>query len=84
MCVSDCLSVTTFKSQYQQLQNDALQILNAWISLEMLRSKVMASFAYCETHWPCYSNPELVPSITHGYNVVEKPNRVLNTTRNTN
>ena len=43
----------------------------------------MASFAYCYSHWPCYSDPELIPSMAQSYIVAEKPNRPPNATWNT-
>ena len=49
----------------------------------MVRSEVMASFAYCESHQHYYRDPELIPSMTQGYKVVQKPNRALNATWNT-
>ena len=65
--------IWSFKSQHHWLKNDAL-ISSSWISLEMLCSKVMPSFAYCKSHRPCYSKPELIPSMVYGYKVTEKPN----------
>ena len=52
-------------------------------SLTMLRSEVMASFAYRESHRRYYRDPELIPSTAQGYKVVQKPNRALNATWNT-
>ena len=52
-------------------------------SLTMLRSEVMASFAYRESHRRYYRDPELIPSTAQGYKVVQKPNRTLNATWNT-
>ena len=52
-------------------------------SLTMLRSEVMASFAYRESHRRYYRDPELSPSTAQGYKVVQKPNRTLNATWNT-
>ena len=52
-------------------------------SLTMLRSEVMASFAYRKSHRRYYRDPELIPSTAQGYEVVQKPNRALNATWNT-
>ena len=43
-----------------------------------LRSEVMASFAYRESHRRYYRDLELIPSTAQGYKVVQKPNRALN------
>ena len=92
VCVSVCLSVTTFSATarnnalnkiYQRLQRDMSKVLVMAFSLTMLRSEVMASFAYCESHRHYYRDPELIPSMAQGYKVVQKPNRALNATCNT-
>ena len=59
------------------------KVLKMTFSLTMLRSEVMASFAYRESHRRYYRDPELIPSTAQGYKVVQKPNRVLNATWNT-
>ena len=89
---SVCLSVTTFSATvhnnapnkiYQRLQRDMSKVFKMAFSLTMLRSEVMASFAYRESHRHYYRDPELIPSTAQGYKVVQKPNRALNATRNT-
>ena len=79
-----CQSVTTFSATarnnapnkiYQRLQRDVLKMA---FSLTMLRSEVMASFAYRESHRRYYRDLELIPSTAQGYKVVQKPNRALN------
>ena len=84
-----CLSVTTFSATarknapnkiYQRLQRDMSKVLKTAFSLKM---KVMASFAYRESHRRYYRDPELIPSTAQGYKVVQKPNRTLNATWNT-
>ena len=89
---SVCLSVTTFSATarnnapnkiYQRLQRDMSKVLIMPFSLTMLRSEVMASFAYRESHRRYYRDPELIPSTAQGYKVVQKSNRVLNATWNT-
>ena len=59
------------------------KVLKMAFSLTMLRSEVMASFAYRESHRRYYRDPELIPSTAQGYKVVQKPNRALNATWNT-
>ena len=80
-----CLSVTTFSATarnnapnkiYQRLQRDMSKVL------KMLRSEVMASVAYRESHRHYYRDPELIPSTAQGYKVVQKPNRALKATWN--
>ena len=75
--VSVCLSVTTFSATarnnapnkiYQRLQRDMSKVLKMAFSLTMLRSEVMASFAYRESHRSYYRDPELIPSTAQGYN----------------
>ena len=92
VCVSVCLSVTTFSATarnnapnkiYQRLQRDMSKVLKMAFSLTMLCSEVMASFAYRESHRRYYRDPELIPSTAQGYKVVQKPNRALNATWNT-
>ena len=89
---SVCLYVTTFSATarnnapnkiYQRLQRDMSKVLKMVFSLTMLRSEVMASFAYHESHRRYYRDPELIPSTAQGYKVVQKPNRALNATWNT-
>ena len=89
---SVCLSVTTFSATacnnapnkiYQRLQRDMSKVLKMAFSLTMLRSEVMASFAYRESHRRYCRDPELIPSTAQGYKVVQKPNRALNATWNT-
>ena len=92
MCVSVCLSVTTFSATarnnapnkiYQRLQRDMSKVLKMAFSLTTLRSEVLASFAYRESHRRYYRDPELISSTAQGYEVVQKPNRALNATWNT-
>ena len=82
--VSVCLSVTTFSATarnnatnkiYQRLQRDVSKVLKMAFSLTMLRSEVMASFAYRESHRHYYRDPELIPSTAQGYKVVQKLTR---------
>ena len=53
VCVCVCLSVRTlgghsfvygFKVRYQRLVHDVLRVFHSWISLEVFRSRVRASF----------------------------------------
>ena len=96
VCVSVCLSVTTFSATfsatarnnapnkiYQRLQRDMSKVSKMAFSLTMLRSEVMASFAYRESHRRYYRDPELIHSTAQRYKVVQKPNRALNATWNT-
>ena len=83
VCVSVCLSVClcyhssgcSYHSNTQTKVRTALIHFMTRVFVKMLRSEVMASFAYCESH---YRNPELIPSMTQGYKVVQKPNGALN------
>ena len=68
---------------YKRLQLDMSKVVKVAFSLTMLRSEVMASFAYRESHRRYYRDPELIPSTAQGYKVVQKPNRALNATWNT-
>ena len=66
VCVSLCLSVTTFSATarnnapnkiYQRLQRDMSQVFKMAFSLKMLGSEVMASFAYRGSVRRCCSDP---------------------------
>ena len=88
MCVEVIKLYRTFSNNnapnkiYQRLQRDMSKVLKMAFSLTMLRSEVMASFAYRESHRRYYRDPELIPSTAQGYKVVQKPNRALNATWN--
>ena len=79
VCVCVCLSVTTLAAalfistlelKYEQLYYGILLIFNVWIFIKMLRSEVMASFAYCDSR-RCYcSDPYLIFSTTEASKVV--------------
>ena len=45
-----------------------------------IRCKVMAPFAYHESHQAYYTNPELIRLTAQVYIVLQKLNRVLNAT----
>ena len=93
VCLSVCLSVCYCSSGGSFHSNAQTKVQAALVrySLDfrhvdfckMLRSEVMASFAYRESHQLYYRIPELIPSTTQGYKVVQKPNRALYTTWNT-
>ena len=83
VCVSVCLSVHAIsadsfvcrlKARYQWLAQES-STCGFVYCLE-----VVASFAYRESHQPCYIDPEFVPSTAQGYKVAEKPNRMPSTT----
>ena len=79
VCVSVCLSVCYHSSGGMV----HVYAPTNWILIKMLRSEVMASFAYHESHQRYYRDPELIPSMARGCKVVQKPNRTLNATWNT-
>ena len=87
VCVSVCLSVTTLAAtsfismleiRYEQLYYGILLIFNVWIFIKMLRSEVMASFAYRDSLRRYCSDPWLVFSTTEAFKVVSKANGRLN------
>ena len=66
VCVCVCLSVTTLAAasfistleiRYEQLYYGILLIFSSWIFIRMLRSEVMAAFAYHDSHWRYCSDP---------------------------
>ena len=92
LCVCVCLSVCLLVSYYSRggsfhsnarYKQGILLIFDLWIVVKMLRSEVMVSFAYRESHQRYHRNPELIPLTTQGYKVVQKPNGALNATWNT-
>ena len=91
-CVCVCLSVTTLAAasfistleiRYEQLYYSILLIFNVWIFIKMLRSEVMASFAYRDSLRRYCSDPKLVFSMTEASKVVSKANGTLNASWNT-